>query len=326
MLVFISWSGPKSKYIAETLENWLSQVIQAVEPWISQDIDKGSRWSAEIANRLEGSKVGIICLTKSNLDSKWIHYEAGALSKTNDAYVCTLLLDVKPIDVEQPLAQFQHTTTEKGQVFKLLKTINRLVGKSDERALPESRLREIFEVNWPRLEEAFKESASIQESVTSPTRSDSEVLQEVLEILRNQERRQTNSMLLEKNLSDLNSLLRKLKADEELKPYKAKLSKLVSGDEHLLYVLLEAFAGPVGVLRDEGTTLRAVFQDEEGKQIGRIEKILDRAGYRTELDSDEEHGLWEINVIAADRVKLKIDWDLASQAEFKKAVEIYKGF
>jgi hypothetical protein len=81
MLVFISWSGLRSKHVAEALEDWLAQVIQAVEPWISQDIDKGSRWGAEIADRLERSKVGIICLTKNNLNSKWIHYEAGALSK-----------------------------------------------------------------------------------------------------------------------------------------------------------------------------------------------------------------------------------------------------
>src|SRR5215211_6657068 len=107
MLVFISWSGPRSRAIAEALENWLAKVIQAVEPWISQDIDKGLRWGTEIADRLEQSKVGIICLTKSNLDAKWIHFEAGAISKTKDGYVCTLLIDVKPSDVEQPLAQFQ---------------------------------------------------------------------------------------------------------------------------------------------------------------------------------------------------------------------------
>lgn len=190
MLVFISWSGPRSKFIAEALENWLAQVIQAVEPWISQDIDKGLRWGTEIADRLEHSKVGIICLTKGNLDSKWIHFESGALSKTKDAYVCTLLLDVNPAEVDQPLAQFQHTTAEKEQVFKLLKTINKIVEKAGERALPEPRLREVFETYWPRLEKAFQQAATIQESTTSPSRPDSEMLREILEIVREQERRQ----------------------------------------------------------------------------------------------------------------------------------------
>lgn len=192
MLVFISWSGQQSKAVAEALENWLAQVIQAVEPWISQDIDKGLRWGAEIADRLERSKVGIICLTKSNLGARWIHYEAGALSKTKDAYVCTLLLDLKPSDVEQPLAQFQHTTTEKEQIFKLLSTINDVVQTSGEKALPEGRLREVFETYWPRLEKAFQESATHQESVATPSRTGNEMLQEILEILRNNERRRSH--------------------------------------------------------------------------------------------------------------------------------------
>jgi hypothetical protein len=178
--------------VAEALEDWLAQVIQMVEPWISQDIDKGLRWGAEITDRLERSKVGIICLTKSNLDARWIHFEAGALSKTKDAYVCTLLLDIKPTEVEQPLAQFQHTTTEKEQIFKLLKTINQVVEASGEKALTEARLRDVFETYWPRLDEVFQKSATLEEATANPSRSDSEMLQEVLEILRNQERRRTH--------------------------------------------------------------------------------------------------------------------------------------
>ncbi|HEX8423443.1 MAG TPA: TIR domain-containing protein [Pyrinomonadaceae bacterium] len=201
MLVFISWSGLRSKAVAEALEDWLAQVIQAAEPWISQDIDKGLRWGTEIADRLERSKVGIICLTKSNLDAKWIHFEAGALSKTKDAYVCTLLLDIKPADVEQPLAQFQHTTTEKEQVFKLLKTINRVVETSGEKALTEARLRDVFETYWPRFDEVLRKSATLdEEAAVSSSRSDNEMLQEVLEILRNQERRQNR--LPQSNPSD----------------------------------------------------------------------------------------------------------------------------
>jgi TIR domain-containing protein len=189
MLVFISWSGRRSKAVAEALETWLAQVIQAVEPFISIDIDKGSRWAPEIADRLERAKVGIICLTEDNLDSKWILFEAGALSKTRDAYVCTLLLDIRSSDVEQPLAQFQHTTTEKEDIYQLLLTINRVVQKSGERSLPENVLRDIFETYWPRLEKLFKESVALEGSATVPIRTEREILQEILEIIRNQERR-----------------------------------------------------------------------------------------------------------------------------------------
>ena len=96
--MFLSWSGDRSKAVAEGLGGWLVQVIQAVEPWISSGIEKGARWESEIAERLDEAKVGIVCLTSGNLTPPWILFEAGALSKTKDSYVCTFLLDVTPGD------------------------------------------------------------------------------------------------------------------------------------------------------------------------------------------------------------------------------------
>lgn len=188
MQVFLSWSGERSKAVAHTLEMWIVQVIQAAEPWISSDIDKGMRWAPEVADRLERSKVGIICLTRDNLESKWIHFEAGALSKTKDAHVCTFLLDVKPTDVDHPLAQFQHTTAQKPDVLQLVQTINRVVQKAGERALGEPVLGEAFETYWPRLEAALGEISSRPVAEAKPKRSESEMLEEVLELLRRQER------------------------------------------------------------------------------------------------------------------------------------------
>ena len=81
MKVFISWSGETSKGLAEALREWLPAVIQAVNPYFSpDDVSKGSRWSSEISKELEDSAIGIICLTKENLEAPWIMFEAGALS------------------------------------------------------------------------------------------------------------------------------------------------------------------------------------------------------------------------------------------------------
>lgn len=54
MEIFISWSGEYSHKLAITLKDWLSNVIQTVDPWVSsEDIEKGDRWSTEIAQKLD---------------------------------------------------------------------------------------------------------------------------------------------------------------------------------------------------------------------------------------------------------------------------------
>jgi hypothetical protein len=105
MDVFISWSGTRSGAAAEALRAWLPKIINAVKPWLSSaDIDKGARWGADVAGRLDSANAGIICLTPGNLHSDWILFEAGALSKTilQKTLVCTLLIDLEPTDVEGP--------------------------------------------------------------------------------------------------------------------------------------------------------------------------------------------------------------------------------
>ncbi|MCA1614641.1 MAG: DNA topoisomerase (ATP-hydrolyzing) subunit B [Acidobacteria bacterium] len=119
-------------------------------------------------------------------------------------------------------------------------------------------------------------------------------------------------------------LARSLEQMVELNRYREKLIRRLGNDERLLHILLEAFGGRDGVLTQEGMTLRGIFQDNEGEQIGRVEAAMAKAGYKTELAPDEEHGLWEIETVVSSGSKVKIDWDLASHVEFQKAVEIYK--
>ena len=107
--VFISWSKETSRQIASALHDWLPLVIQAIEPWMSdQDIAKGTRWLEEIGKQLEQGQVGIVCLRPDNLDSPWIHWEAGALAKgLQGPRILTYLFDLTHSQVTYPLAQFQ---------------------------------------------------------------------------------------------------------------------------------------------------------------------------------------------------------------------------
>ena len=182
MKVFISWSGQRSAAVADALRYWLPKVIQALEPWMSaDDIEKGTRWRSGLASELEQSSVGIICLTRENLDSTWIHFEAGALSKQqHDTYVCTFRFDIEPTDVREPLAQFQATRARKDDVRKLICTINGTLGDSK---LVDAELAESFEVWWPKLEERLARIGELAESAV-PIRPDRELLEEILELAR----------------------------------------------------------------------------------------------------------------------------------------------
>ena len=80
--VFISWSGDLSRKLGETLRDWLPSALQYVKPYFTpEDIEKGAKWSSEIAKELESANIGIICLTRDNTEKPWILFEAGALSK-----------------------------------------------------------------------------------------------------------------------------------------------------------------------------------------------------------------------------------------------------
>ncbi|HVS81820.1 MAG TPA: DNA topoisomerase (ATP-hydrolyzing) subunit B [Pyrinomonadaceae bacterium] len=107
----------------------------------------------------------------------------------------------------------------------------------------------------------------------------------------------------------------------DLKRYCERTARRLGGDAHLLDTLLEAFAGKKGVWRKEGVTLRSIFQD--GDLMAKVEGALAKAGFKTELSTDEEHGLWEIETTTTSGQAVAIDWNFASYVEFQKAVELY---
>lgn len=85
--------------MAEALRWWLPMVIQAVEPYMSeQDIPAGERWQNSVSVELEAANFGIVCVTPENLDSRWLNFEAGAISKAVDrARLVPVLLGFHPL-------------------------------------------------------------------------------------------------------------------------------------------------------------------------------------------------------------------------------------
>ena len=162
----------------------------------SEDIDKGARWSTDISHELEDSEYGVLCVTPDNLQSAWLNFEAGALSKSFDrARVSPFLFGLQRTDVppNSPLLQFQSTIFEKMDVFKLVHSINKSRGDD---ALASALVDEAVEIWWPKLHEKLNPLLSLatvaSESGDSPARSPErqadDVLAEILELVRAQQR------------------------------------------------------------------------------------------------------------------------------------------
>lgn len=181
MKVFLSWSGQRSKEVASLLSDWLCCVIQASRPWIStRDLDRGSLWFGEINDQLKDTTVGIICLTQENKGRPWILFEAGALAKgLSTSRVCTLLVDLEPKDIEDPLAQFNHTFPTRESVLGLVKTLN---GALSSGGLDIRILEQVFNTYWPQFEERFaKVLQDTEAQPPSKPRPKEDVLGEILE-------------------------------------------------------------------------------------------------------------------------------------------------
>ncbi len=181
MKVFISWSGRKSRAVAEALNGWMPLVLQSITPWFSpNDISSGAPWFSKIQEGLKDAKAGIICLTAENKDSPWILFESGAIARgVGEASLKTFLIDLKIEDVQGPLAQFNHTLCTRVSVFKLMSDLN----NDSVKKLDEAQLTTIFDAMWPKLEEKILEAQKIPTVEIAPRPTD-DMLAEVLEATR----------------------------------------------------------------------------------------------------------------------------------------------
>ena len=183
MKLFLSWSGPTSQRVGAAIKDWLPNVLQSVHPYFTpSDLDKGSRWIIEISKELDEAKAGIICVTRDSIDSDWLLFEAGALSKTIEkTRVFPVLFGIKPTDLSGPLKQFQATRTERDDFRKLIGVVNECLG---ENKLPEKTVHNVFEKWWPDLERELQQIDTDVPPSDKPVRNDREILEEVLQLAR----------------------------------------------------------------------------------------------------------------------------------------------
>ena len=151
MKVFLSWSGHPSLQVARTLRDWIRNVLPSVDTWMSEeDIAMGSRWANKLGQELEETNACILCLTPDNMNSTWLHFEAGEAAKVvRNSLVCPFLMGVQKAELTGPLSQFQSAVANRNDTLRLVRTLNYSPGGP---AIERDRLEKMFDVWWPHLE------------------------------------------------------------------------------------------------------------------------------------------------------------------------------
>lgn len=184
MKLFLSWSGDRSHAMALFFQEWLQCVIQACDPWVSsKDLEQGSVWHTEINSALQGTNIGIICLTKENQNNPWILFEAGALSKGLETNrVIVFLVDIEVGDLSPPLSLFHTAEPKKESVKGVVKTINNSL---KEKQINNNVLDRIFDTYWDQFSNEYKrilETHPSKDDIKKETKGKSgdDILNEIL--------------------------------------------------------------------------------------------------------------------------------------------------
>jgi hypothetical protein len=184
--VFISWSGAKSRAVAEALRQWLPNVLQGISPFVSsRDLAAGTRWAVEIAEKLKDTEFGLVCVTRENQQEPWLNFEAGAIAKKLEvSRVVPLAIDLAPAEISHPLGQFQATRTSQEGLAEVVKAMN----SASSSPIPTENLSAAIDKWWPDLEVDLnrieKNPYGEDRQPSPPDRSDREMLEEVLDTVR----------------------------------------------------------------------------------------------------------------------------------------------
>ena len=139
----------------------------------------------------------MVCLTQDNLEAPWLLFEAGALSKSvGNSRVVPYLYGVTQASLKGPLSQFQAAVADKVSTLRVLNSINEA---SEGSGLDPARLAEACDMWWPELKQKLDSIPAATEEAP-PTRTDRDMLEEILLLCRQISRQGGPSLSARANL------------------------------------------------------------------------------------------------------------------------------
>lgn len=191
------WAG-QSHEIAKSLKEFLEFVVRGPKYFISDDIEGGRLWRLTLATQLESTSFGIACLTKDNLRSHWLHFEAGALSKAvGQANVVPYLVGPRTTDVEGPLADFQMLLGDEEGTRKLVSLLATRLEDVKSDVIEKS-----FRYVWPDFAKKLEQIRALSpKEAVEPIRNEPALIREILDRIRNMERRMDFSQIAQPKIA-----------------------------------------------------------------------------------------------------------------------------
>lgn len=149
--VFLSWSGNKSKDMAQIFSYYLPYILQGRTCFFSPDeIPKGVGWYQYIGEALKNAECGIVFLTRDNISNPWILFEGGGLFSKGRVNV--LLCDMGKEDANNHIwANINLTSVDEAEVYKMIQSLY----ASTRLEFSEDVLKANFNRYWPTMKEAF---------------------------------------------------------------------------------------------------------------------------------------------------------------------------
>ena len=144
--LFLAWSGSRSYELAKALAWCIREIFpkESVNYFLSSDIEPGTPWFDGLDRGLKESDAVLLCITRDNVRSPWMHFEVGSrVGAGGHSRVFTYLLDAKPDELTDPLRKYQAVDSTKEGTLFLLEAIGSSLAGS---------LNNGFERCWPELE------------------------------------------------------------------------------------------------------------------------------------------------------------------------------
>lgn len=160
-IVFLSFSGPTGKVIAEALKDWLPLVFDSILPYVASEMQSGTKWTSDVHEHLDKAILGISCVTRDSQEAPWLMFEAGYIAgrhgqagKNHQMGLLPYVVGMESEEVRGPFSSLFHITiADRSGTLSLIKTINTHRSKPMGDRILEGR----FDSSWEKLESDLKQ-------------------------------------------------------------------------------------------------------------------------------------------------------------------------